>query len=234
LGVRLGLPGHLIPSALLPSLYTVGWPSSDGGLWHGTQLSYSSTCCTAQLHTFQVYILSFFFFTPLVPLPLLHSTHYNLYLNICSHKFLMMNIHLCHQTVLSREQGLDLFVLTPAGCLAPRWSCHWMNEWMNIRHWGTDIIQAWLQRSGSLSALRGLVHSHGGLPAWQNQQRADEINAQMASKLHGWQLASFVIGNKSQRSENLSAQAQLYGCMSLGKLFNISQLWVFFFLNKKY
>ena len=155
--------------------------------------------------------------------------HYNLYLNICSHKFLMMNIHLWHQTVLSRGQGLDLFVLTPAGCLAPLWSCHWMNEWMNIRHWGTDIIQAWLQPSGSLSAPCGLVHSHGGLPAWQNQQRADEINAQMASKPQGWQLASFVIGNKSQRSENLSAQAQLYGCMSLGKLFNISQLWFFFF-----
>ena len=59
LRVRLGLLGHLIPSALLPSLYTLGWPSSDGGLWHGTQLSYSSICCTARLHRFQVYILFF-------------------------------------------------------------------------------------------------------------------------------------------------------------------------------
>ena len=107
-----------------------------------------------------------------------------------------------------------------------------MNEWMNIRNWGADVIQAWLQPSGSLSPLRGLVHSHGGLPAWQNQQQADEINIQMVSRPQGWQLASFVIVSKSQRSENLSAQAQLYGCMSLGKLFNISQLWVFF--NKKY
>ena len=99
-----------------------------------------------------------------------------------------------------------------------------MSEWMNIRHWGTDMIQAWLQPSGSLSVLCGPVHSHGGLSAWQNQQRADEINAQMASKPQGWQLASFVMGNKSQRSGNLSAQAQLYTCMSLGKLFNVSQL----------
>lgn len=103
-----------------------------------------------------------------------------------------------------------------------------MNEWMNIRHWGTDTIQAWLQPSGSLTALCGLVHSHGGLPTWQNQQRADKINIQMVSKPQAWHLASFVIGNKSQRLENLSAQAQLYGCMSLGKLFNISQLCFFF------
>ena len=51
LGIRLGLPGHPLPCC---HLYTSWAGQSDGGLWHETQLSYSSTCCTAQLHRLQI------------------------------------------------------------------------------------------------------------------------------------------------------------------------------------
>ena len=92
----------------------------------------------------------------------------------------------------------------------------------------TDMSLAQLWPSGNLSAPCGLAYKAvGGWAALQSQQQTEEINPQRASKPQNWQLASFVMGNTGQSSENLSIQAQFYCYVSLGKLLNLSQLCFF-------